>query len=240
MTDKHSQSFFGQITGLTIQSSSKNEPYIFLTCVKKKTDGSWEKPSLSEGKTIKCSLDEMVMILKVLKHKINSWIGYHTYKEKNTQISFSWEDSKEQQLWISIGDYSKMLGIAQIEIFKLLLKHLIEEKIEFATISNVSQQNNSNIGLEKFSDKKNSNEGDLDEKTRITTGLIKNDDPNKKIEINGSINAETEKAFLILLKSGQEIWIPKSAIYSRYVPKFGIDQSFIIDNWLFDKIEFKS
>ncbi len=32
----------------------------------------------------------------------------------------------------------KMLGIAQIEIFKLLLKHLLKEKIEFATTSNIS------------------------------------------------------------------------------------------------------
>ena len=55
LTDKHSQSFFGQAVGLTIQSSSKSDPFIFLKCIKKKPDNSWEKPSLGEGKAIKCS-----------------------------------------------------------------------------------------------------------------------------------------------------------------------------------------
>ncbi len=69
MVNKHSQSFFGQSTGLTLLSSSKTEQIIFIKCIKKKPDGSWEKPSLGEGKTIKCSLDEMVMILEVLRKK---------------------------------------------------------------------------------------------------------------------------------------------------------------------------
>ena len=74
MTDKHNQSFFGQATGLTIQSGSKNDPYFFLKCIKKKNGGIWEKPSKGEGKTFKCSLEEMIMILQVLKRKINSFV----------------------------------------------------------------------------------------------------------------------------------------------------------------------
>jgi len=50
MVDKHNQSFFGQSTGMFIQSSSKHEPFIFLQFIKKKGDGSWEKPSQREGK----------------------------------------------------------------------------------------------------------------------------------------------------------------------------------------------
>ena len=53
MTDNHSHSFFGQAVGLTIQSSSKSDSFIFFKCIKKKPDSSWEKPSLGEGKTIK-------------------------------------------------------------------------------------------------------------------------------------------------------------------------------------------
>ena len=91
MVDKHSQSFFGKSSGLTIQSSSRVEPYIFFKCIKKKADGIWEKPSKGEGKTIKCSLDEMVMILEVLYGRFENWSSYHNFKDNKTQISFKWE-----------------------------------------------------------------------------------------------------------------------------------------------------
>jgi hypothetical protein len=45
-----------------------------LKCIKKKNDGIWEKPSKGEDKKIKCSLEEMIMILQVLKRKINSFV----------------------------------------------------------------------------------------------------------------------------------------------------------------------
>ena len=66
MGDTHSKSFFGQNTGLIVSSSSKTDPYFFIRCIKKKPGGSWEKPSSGEGKVVKCSLDEIVMILEVL------------------------------------------------------------------------------------------------------------------------------------------------------------------------------
>ena len=236
MTDKHSQSFFGQSTGLIIQSSSKNEPYIFLSCIKRKPEGVWEKPSLGEGKTIRCSLDEMIMILRVLKRKSNSWSGYHTYKENNTPISFSWENDNEDKLWINIGNYSKMLGVAQIEIYKLLLKHLIKEKIKFATTSNMSQLQNKDIRYKKPTNDLNSDKIELDDNTTVETIIIKNDDNNnERFEINGSIKAETEKALFINFKSGQEIWIPKSTIYSKYDHVIGTNQTFLIDKWILDR-----
>ena len=236
MTNKHSQSFFGQSTGLIIQSSSKEEPYIFLTCIKRKPDGVWEKPSLGEGKTIRCSLDELVMILRVLKRKVNSWSGYHTYKEKNTPISFSWEDNKEDKLWINIGNYSKMLGIAQVEVFKLLLKHLLKEKIEFATISNVSQQQNNTFTGEKSSNKHYPEKIESIDNMVIETVVTKTNGSDKdKIEIKGSIKAETEKALLIVFKSGQEVWFPKSTIHSYYRPELNIDQTFVTDKWIVER-----
>ncbi|MCK4284766.1 MAG: hypothetical protein KAX18_01135, partial [Candidatus Lokiarchaeota archaeon] len=99
--------------------------------IKKKGDGSWEKLSTREGKTIKVSLEEVVMILEVLKKKMKSWSTVHSFKEDKTSISISWEG--ETKVWFNIGDYPKMLSFAQIEILKLLLLHLLEEKIEFAT-----------------------------------------------------------------------------------------------------------
>ncbi len=106
MVNKHNQVFFGQSTAVSINSSEKEEPYVFLKCFKKKQDGSWEKPSQGEGKTIRLSLEEMVMILKVLKKKIESWITYHVYKEEQTQITIKWENEKEKKLWIHVGNYS--------------------------------------------------------------------------------------------------------------------------------------
>lgn len=240
MTDTHSQSFFGQSTGLIIQSSSKNEPYIFLRCIKRKPDSVWEKPSLGEGKTIRCFLDEMVMILRVLKRKTDSWSSYHTYKDNNTPISFNWENNKENKLWINIGNYSKMLGIAQIEIFKLLLKHLIKEKIEFATSSNISQKKESDFEETQFSRSDPSNKIDIDENSIVETSIRKIDGlDDAKIEFNGSIKAETEKALLLVFKSGQEVWFPKSTIHSHYKPDRGINQTFLVNKWIIEKNKIK-
>ncbi len=135
MANTHSQSFFGQNTGLIINSSSREEPYIFLTCIKRKSDGIWEKPSLNEGKVIKCSLEELVMILQVLNRKTLNWQTIHDYKDNKTSISFGWEDDKAQILWINIGNYSKMLNFAQTEILRLLILHILKEKIKYATSS---------------------------------------------------------------------------------------------------------
>ena len=40
MTDIHSKSFFGQNTGMIIKSNSKSEDFIFITCLRKKQDGT--------------------------------------------------------------------------------------------------------------------------------------------------------------------------------------------------------
>jgi hypothetical protein len=232
MTDNHSQSFFGQSTGLIIRSSSKAEPFIFLTVIKKKPDGNWEKPSNHEGKTVRCSLEEMTILLKVLKHNINSWSIYHTYREENTPISFNWEGNGKNKLWINIGNYSKLLNEPQIELFQYLLKHLIKEKIEFGTVSNKPKleehnkfdtESKINIKPEKI---------DLNS-TFVETTIIKNDNiKEEKATIKGYIKAETEKALLIVFDSGQEIWIPKSTIHSKYKPEVGINQSFLTDSWI--------
>lgn len=231
MTDNHSQSFFGQTTGITINSPSKSENYIFMKCIKKKQDGSWEKPSMGEGKTIKISLEEMVMILKVLKGKLPNWTTYHKFNENKTQISFKWENEAKKSLWINIGKYPKMLGVPQVEIFKLLLKHLIKEKIEHATILNLSKLSANTGGIRNT---RKSTVEIISEKINIE----KNTEPsakantNEKIQINGLINGETEKALLLNFETGQELWVPKSTIHSQFNSLKGENQSFLIDNWI--------
>jgi len=60
--DNHNQSFFGQKTGLLLNSADPSEPYIYLRFLKKKGDGTWEKPSNREGKNIKINLLEQIQI----------------------------------------------------------------------------------------------------------------------------------------------------------------------------------
>lgn len=136
MVDSHSKSFFGQNTGMIVKSTSKYDPFIYIQCIKRKPSGEWEKPTDNEGKTIKISLEELVSINHVLKHKKKTWQCMHNYKELTTSISFSWEDDVSDFLWINIGDYSKMLNFAQTEVFKLYITHLLDEKIIFSTEKN--------------------------------------------------------------------------------------------------------
>ena len=221
MVDKHNHSFFGKSSGLTIQSSSINDPFIFLQCIQKKLDGSWEKPSNGEGKTIKINLDEMVMIIGVLNNKLQNWSSYHKYNENNTQISFKWEDEKNQRLYINIGKYSKMLNYAQSELLRLLLNHLLKEKIENATSWNLSK-----VKFEK----------PLKEKSKIAIEQIrqaKHDD--QSIPIEGAIKGETQKALLINFDDEHKLWIPKSAISIGYNPEIDIAQTFHIASWLLRK-----
>ena len=216
MVDKHSQSFFGKSSGLTIQSSSRNEAYIFFKCIKKKADRNWEKPSKGEGKTIKCSLDEMVMITEVLNKRLDNWSSFHNFNDKKTQISFKWENDRKERLYINIGSYSKMLTFSQIEILKLLLNHMLNEKIEYATTSNFSDVRKERQKVSAFQEKKESSEK-----------------PSRQIE--GAIKNETQKALLITFENDRECWIPKSAIRSNYVSDQENQQSFIIDSWLLEK-----
>ncbi len=231
MVDKHSQSFFGQSTGLTLLSSSKSDSFIYLKCIKKKPDGSWEKPSLGEGKTIKCNLDEIIMILEVLQRNSDSWSSYHNFNEVKTQISFKWEDEAKKKLLIYIGNYSKMLNFAQTEIFRLLLRHILKEKIEYATVVKLNSEKSSVNGL-KDNEQKN-HDNDATALPIIKQSIELNE--NEVSQIKGVIEGETEKALLIQFNNDKEIWIPKSVIRSNYNSSNDISQNFTIDNWILKK-----
>ena len=231
MVDKHSQSFFGQSTGLTLLSSSKSDSFIFFKCIKKKPDGSWEKPSLGEGKTIKCNLDEIVMILEVLQRNCDSWSSYHNFNEVKTQISFKWENEDKKKLLIYIGNYSKMLNFAQTEIFRLLLKHILKEKIEYATIVNINPRK-AVVNDPKDNEQRNQ------VKNATALPVVQESvelNENEVSQIKGVIEGETEKALLIQFNNDKEIWIPKSVIRSDYNSSNDISQNFMIDNWILKK-----
>ena len=240
MVDSHSKSFFGQNTGLIVTSSSKFQPFIFIHCIRKKVDGKWQKPSENEGKLIKCSLEEIINILGVLSHKEFKWQGIHSYKDNKTILSFSWEDENSDTLWINIGDYSKMLNLAQAELLRLLLSHILKEKIIFATSQNREYRNkrtkshlleNEAYFIEDICESDNVQKDEKLKKSSInvirkTTSCI-----------NGKISNETNKAILIKFESGKEIWIPKSSIHCHYTPRKNLMQKFLIDNWILKRNE---
>ena len=230
MTDKHDKGFFGQKVGLVVISPAKTKSFIFIQCIRKKSDGQWEKTSKDEGRKVRISLEEMVVINQVLKRKENEWNGYHPYKDRDPNLSVSWETNKKEKLWFNIGKYKKPIEFPQLEILPLLFKHLIKEKIEFATISSSIPSKN------KVTTTEVNCVPDLEIKQKISPIEVKiekvehkNRDPRK---IKGSIKAETEKALLIIFQNGKEIWIPKSMIYSKFDSEGSKEQEFFIDNWV--------
>jgi len=232
--DRHSQSFFGQKTGIRVESPSKSEPFIFLKLVKKKADETWEKLSQGEGKVIRCSLEEMVMIYKVLKQNLSSWKTHHRYKEIGTNIIFNWEQFNGKDcLMVTIGEYTRQFSIAQAEVFRRLMKHLLKEKIQFAT-SGTNFKNNKKEG-ESYS---------ADTKVKKPTATLPSQEPIQLSEepikadttsVKGEIKAETEKALLIVFDSGNEKWVLKSTIQSKYTSQVGLAQTFKIDTWVLQK-----
>ncbi|MCK4286173.1 MAG: hypothetical protein KAX18_08215 [Candidatus Lokiarchaeota archaeon] len=190
--------------------------------IKKKGDGSWEKLSTREGKTIKVGLEEVVMILEVLKKNQKTWSTVHSFKEDKTLISVNWEG--DNKIWFNVGDYPKMLGFAQIEILKLLLLHLLEEKIEFATTSDMPKNQ---ISAEQNETKK--------QEVPELTVIEEINDESKLQKVEGVITGKTEKALLLKLNSGAENWFPKSTIKSEYSPGKETSQTFLVDSWIIEK-----
>ncbi|MFX0029011.1 MAG: hypothetical protein ACFE8B_07370 [Candidatus Hermodarchaeota archaeon] len=184
--------------------------------------------SNGEGKTVKCGLEEIVMILEVLEKKIKTWSTVHSFKEEKTPISINWEgDSK---IWFNVGDYPKMLSFPQIKILKLLLNHILEEKIIFSTTPDMNKSSAKTISK--------SNNKKLPQTKKLDDGLTIQEEMNignnlKRIE--GRIIGETDKALRITIDNGEDVWIPKSIIKSQYNTESNAKQTFLIDSWFLEK-----
>ena len=123
-------------------------------------------------------------------------------KDVKTQISFKWENEKQERLYINIDKYSKMLNFSQAEILRLLLKHLIEEKVEYATTLNIKKdKSNENVNIQQGISV-------IEERSGLSE--------NESTPVEGTIKGETQKALLINFDDEHKCWIPKSAIKSNY------------------------
>jgi len=166
----------------------------------------------------------------------------------------SWEDESSETLWINIADYSKMLNYSQTEILRLLLSHILKEKVIHATslkIKNPKQNSKKtlkNQSMEIRDRKIDSEEYEMERdltfiqeipeyplihnEKRPLNKISKEDLLKSKCKINGMITEETEKAILINFEPGKEAWIPKSTIHCQYEPRKNVSQKFLIDNWI--------
>jgi hypothetical protein len=234
MTDTHSKSFFGQKTGIIVNSPAKNVPYIFLRCLNRKEDGTWEKPSQSEGKTVRLSLEEIICIQEVLDKRSQNWRGYHVFKDEKTEIYVGWESEAREALRFKIGNYSKKLRFPNTTFLTKLLEHILDEKIEFATSGTLEAKDRK----EKIKDAEYSV---FSEHITARNGLqvvetTEYELSKERVEINAKIKVESVKALLIVLDTGNEFWVPKSTVHSQYeVNNKNNFQNLLVDKWIIDK-----
>lgn len=128
--DKHNVSFFGKKSAMLVNSPGLESKFLFVRMIKQKESGAWEKPSEGQGKLIRFSLEEQCQMLNVLNRYSEDFSGFHTFKEAKTSFSVKW---KEETLWFNVGDYSKPLTASQVDYFRRIMEHIVEEKIANAT-----------------------------------------------------------------------------------------------------------
>lgn len=227
MVDSHTKRFYGQNAALILSSPSKDIPYIYMSIMRKK-DGLWEK----DQKTVKLSIEEIICILEVLKCNNANWRGYHVFKDSSTEIYVGWESEARDVLKINLGEYRKKLRFPNTNFMTLLLEHLLNEKIEFATSSTIKPEN------EKVSD---SEYGVFSEQITARDGLhvvetTEYDLEKEVMQIYAKIKVNGPNALLITLDIGNEFWIPKNTVHNNYdVSEKEKFQNLVVDKWIIEK-----
>jgi hypothetical protein len=249
--DQHSQDFFGQKSGLIVSTDAKENPYLFLTCIKKKANGDWEK--YSEGKKVKLSLLEIVAISDILNKKRKLWSTFHLYKEEKTPISFTWDEKAEDLLWINVDEYSRPLNYPETELLRLLILHILQEKIECATIrkeptesekaeikesTQVKLEEDTELHQKSIAAKKKSTKKTSILPETSETGKERNktkDSEEETMAVMGIIKIITDKAILIALENNDEIWVPKSSFVGEFNLHSSNLQQFTLKKWILEK-----
>jgi len=234
LADFHTKTFYGQKSSLMVTSPARMVPYIFLSCINRKDDGTWEKTSKSEGKTVKLSIEEIICILEVLHRRSANWRGYHVFRERKTEIYVGWEDESRQVLRIKIGDYKKKIRFPNLNFLTLLLEHVLNEKIEFATSGTFESKEKEDVvdgeaEYSVFAEHITARDGlHIVETTEYGASI-------DRVDIKARIKVESPKALLITLESDEEFWIPKSTVHNEYDVRNKDLQKFTVDKWIIEK-----
>jgi len=127
----HRKAFFGASTALIIECKN-TEDVCFLTFIKKKADGTWEKTT--EGRVTAFSWSEMLGILKLLYKEINEFKAYHKPKSGDGySIQAYWD---KNSFLIGVPGYLKAFtenlekGRFEVTNFTTFWEHLTNEKID--------------------------------------------------------------------------------------------------------------
>ena len=231
----HNYSFFGQKTGMLLDSAEINQPCLYLRFLKKKQDGSWEKPSQGEGKNIKLNLLEMIAILRIFRTQNTKWSTVHKFGEETTSITV---ENKNNIISFMISGYVKQLKYPESVLFTDLLDHIYHEKIVNATGNN-SKNSKSNGASKVNRQQSNINNRDsqihnlsdvpipeypeeLNEKNKKTQEKRIDIDPEQWYNslktnddfklIPGAVNEERAKAVNFHITDLISIWVPNSCI----------------------------
>jgi hypothetical protein len=230
----HNQSFFGQKTGLLLNSADSSEQSIYLRFLKKKGDGTWEKPSNREGKNIKINLLEQIQVIRVLLTVNSKWSTVHKFGEDQTSITV---ENKNGNVSIYVGGYSKYLKYPETQLLADLLKHIYEEKISNSTGGRKNGEKQTNGGTNNneirepmlseesksrtthtpantnkknhyISQKPNDNLKQSQEDPQEWYESLMLDDEYRLVE--GEVVRTSEKALSFAVKGHKEIWVPLS------------------------------
>jgi hypothetical protein len=185
------------------------------------------------------------MILQVLRKEVPTWSGFHSFNGTKTSISFAWDKEGEKRLWININKYAKSLGFPQVEILRLLLDHMLQEKIKYAT-KPYYQKKETSSSLKSQDSIKNDNENNgsteiiikEENNSDFSNSNIEMDsklEGGKHFQVNAQILRKTKKALFLKFNSGKEVWVPKSAIKSTYDLDSKGTQIFEIESWIIKK-----
>ena len=231
----HNYSFFGQKTGMLLDSAEINQPCLYLRFLKKKQDGSWEKPSHGEGKNIKLNLLEIIAILRIFRTQNTKWSTVHKFGEETTSITV---ENKNNIISFMITGYAKQLKFPETELFTDLLDHIYHEKIINATSSNL-KSNGKNESAQAKIHQNNNNKRDSQIQDLSAASIPEypeefgeqNEKPQeKKIDIDpekwynslktnedfklipGAISEERAKAINFHIVDLINIWVPNSCI----------------------------
>jgi hypothetical protein len=237
MVEKHTQNFFGQKTAIIVDSNRKDEPCIYVRCLKKKKDGEWQ--NFSESKVVKFSLLEMIAINDVLNGKRKTWNTFHAFNEVKTPISFAWDEHDFDLLWINIDDYSRPLNYPETELLRRLMDHLVEEKIASATCRNELPEKTDCENGEKVKSIENNIKDVKNVPENPKIKIIESKTPVKELTTieskNKNMNVNAEKAILVQMENNEEIWLPKSTILSSIDEKSEEIQNFTVKAFVFNK-----